>query len=288
MILLIVAIIIVLLILLSIYIYKESEGYHVVNYDLTDNRIKSDKVTIVFLSDLHNRQYGEKNVDLLRDIDDISPDYVFIGGDMITSCLEKWHEFSNTMDFMKNLSSKYKVIYGMGNHEERLRRKPEKFPEGAYNELTKCLLDMGCPILVDECVHLDDGIDVYGLDLEHAYYRKVITKKIPDGHLESKLGVINKDRFSILLAHNPEHFKSYSKWGANLTLSGHVHGGIIRLPILGGVISPALKIFPKYDGGMFEDKGNYMILSRGIGTHTVPIRVNNKAEIVVINLFNKR
>ena len=283
----IVLIIIIVFILLSIYVYKESSGYTVVNYQIKSDKLEKENTKIVFLSDLHNKQYGEKNCLLVNEIDKINPDYVFIGGDMITSCLEKFSDFADTLDFVKELSAKYKVYYGMGNHEERLRRRPEKYPKGIYEKLSETLSDNGTPILVNECVHLADNIDLYGLDLDHEYYRKFITRQIKDGYLEEKLLKPDKEKYNILLAHNPEHFKSYASWGADLVMSGHVHGGIIRLPYLGGVISPAMKLFPKYDGGLFSEYNSDMVLSRGIGTHTIPIRINNKAELVVVELIKK-
>ena len=67
-------------------------------------------------------------------------------------------------------------------------------------------------------------------------------------------------------------------------LSGHVHGGIMRLPALGGVLSPALTLFPKYDGGMFKEDNSTMILSRGLSSHTPPVRIFNPGELIVIDL----
>lgn len=276
-----------LLVLLSIYVYKESTGFHVVKYCLNDRRINKN-VKLVFISDLHNNEYGEGNIEVLDKIDEINPDYVVIGGDTMTSCMEKWTGLDKTFELVKKLTKKYKVIYGMGNHEERLRRLPERFPEGVYEQLVNGLKEAGAPLLVDECIRLDDeGIDIYGLDLEHAYFRKFVTKDFASDYLANKLGNPDRDRYSILLAHNPEHFKAYVSWGADLILSGHVHGGIIRLPFLGGVVSPAMKLFPKYDGGLFSQGNSHMVLSRGLGTHTIPVRINNKAELVVVELTNK-
>ncbi|MDE7197816.1 MAG: hypothetical protein K2O15_02920, partial [Lachnospiraceae bacterium] len=84
--------------------------------------------------------------------------------------------------------------------------------------------------------------------------------------------------------HNPVYFDAYEAWGADLVVSGHVHGGIMRLPVLGGVISPALTLFPKYDGGVFYEKESTMILSRGLSSHTLPIRIFNPGELIVIDL----
>lgn len=103
-------------------------------------------------------------------------------------------------------------------------------------------------------------------------------------YLNRVLGNPEKKCFNLLIAHNPDYFDAYADWGADLTVSGHVHGGLMRLPFLGGVISPKLRLFPHYDGGRFEKDGKEMILSRGLGTHTLPIRIFNPGEMVVIRL----
>ena len=104
-------------------------------------------------------------------------------------------------------------------------------------------------------------------------------------YLASLIGRPDPDSFHILLAHNPDYFPRYAEWGADLVLSGHVHGGIMKLPLLGGVISPSLRLFPKYDGGLFEERNSRMILGRGLGSHTIPIRVFNPGELIEICLI---
>jgi hypothetical protein len=86
------------------------------------------------------------------------------------------------------------------------------------------------------------------------------------------------------MAHNPEYFEEYVTWGADLIFSGHVHGGMVRLPFLGGAVSPMIHFFPKYDKGLFENSNRYMILSGGLGNHTYKFRVNNLPEIVSVTL----
>ena len=285
MIIITIAIVLIIILLLSIYVYYESNGYHIVSYNINSNKI-SGELKIVFISDLHNKQYGHHNEQIEKAIDEINPDFVCLGGDMITSCLEKWTDYSDTMEFVKNIAKKYTVFYGMGNHEERLNRVPEKFPKDAYEKLISTLSEINAPIMDDDKVSYNDNIVIYGLKLDHEYYRKFVTKHFSESYLKEKLGDIDKDKFNILIAHNPEHFEGYAKWGADLVLSGHVHGGIVRLPLLGGVISPALKLFPKYDGGIFIENESVMVLSRGLGTHTVPVRVNNKAELIEIVITN--
>ena len=97
---------------------------------------------------------------------------------------------------------------------------------------------------------------------------------------------LNKNEFNILLAHTPFYFDEYEKWGADLTLCGHVHGGIVRLPLVGGLLSPDRKFFPKYDLGEYIKNKSTMIVSKGLGGSMVLIRVNCKPEIVNIKLKN--
>ena len=276
-------IILLLIILLSIYVYKESIGFTVVDYVFSDNRIKKD-ITIAYLSDLHNKEHGEYNEKLLTSIEKLNPDIVIFGGDMVTSCMEKSYDFSRTLVFIENLSKKFPIYYGIGNHEAKFRDKDEEF-KAKYVELISFLDKINVPLLIDSKNEFAEyGIDLYCVDIEKKYYRRFVTRQLPDDYLNSKIGTPNKNKYSILIAHNPEHFEKYADWGADLVLSGHVHGGVISLPFLGGVISPAMKIFPKYDAGKFVSKNSTMILTRGIGSHTIPIRVNNKAEIVMIKI----
>lgn len=93
--------------------------------------------------------------------------------------------------------------------------------------------------------------------------------------------------YTILIAHNPVFFETYANWGAELIVSGHLHGGIIRLPLVGGVLSPQVSFFPKYDKGLFKKGSSVMAVSAGLGKHTIPVRLWNPAELLIINLKNK-
>ena len=129
------------------------------------------------------------------------------------------------------------------------------------------------------------NMEIHGLELGSNFFRKVFKYSMPEGHIEQFFGVPCKERYQLLIAHNPIYFENYKKWGADLTVSGHVHGGIIRLPYIGGVISPALTLFPKYDGGLYEIEDSKMILSKGLSTHSIRVRFNNPGELVVIRMF---
>ncbi|MCR5356796.1 MAG: metallophosphoesterase [Lachnospiraceae bacterium] len=278
---------IVVLLLLVLFVYRESKGFKVVRYSFVNGKLKVGHFKMAFISDLHDCELSAGNKDVLAAIDEEAPDAVIFAGDMVTSSLEPGYHDSKALKFIKAVAEKYPVYYGIGNHEEKLRRCPEVHP-GEFEKLLGRLREIGAPLLIDEKASAEEaGVDFYGLDLEHDYYRRFKTRHFPDDYLERKLGKNDTSKVSVLIAHNPEHFSQYAAWKPDYVLSGHVHGGIVSLPFLGGVISPQLKLFPKYDAGVFEEGGSVMILTRGLGTHTVPIRIFNKAEVVIIDLYKE-
>lgn len=158
-----------------------------------------------------------------------------------------------------------------------------------YEAYRQNLKKAGVRYLVNEKSSLPDyNMDIYGSEIARDYYGKFKKVSMETTYLEETLGKPDRDCFSVLIAHNPDYFQNYAEWGADLVVSGHVHGGLMRLPILGGVLSPAFKLFPKYDGGEFREGTATMILSRGLGTHTLPIRIFNPGELVVIHLESGR
>ncbi len=266
------------------YLYRESTALSVSDFRIETDRIKTDEYNIVMLSDLHETAHGGDNSRVLEMIDGINPDSVFLAGDMVTAGEKRKRGFSVALSFIERLREKYPVYYGFGNHEEKLMHYDNEVGR-AFEEYISALKDCGVHVLENETACIEEaGIIVYGLDLEHRYYRKIKDRLLPPDYIENIFGKVDKNMFSVLIAHFPDRFEQYVQWEPDLVLSGHVHGGIVRLPLLGGVISPQLKLFPRYDAGMFQKDGTTMILSRGIGTHTIPLRVNNTAEIVHIVL----
>ena len=111
-------------------------------------------------------------------------------------------------------------------------------------------------------------------------------REMPGGAIKERIGNRDPEAFQVLLAHNPSYMKEYLAWGADLILSGHLHGGMVRIPRIGGVIGPDFVLFPKYSGEMRRVGGQTVIVSKGLGTHTIHIRLFNPAEIVVLSLNN--
>ena len=127
---------------------------------------------------------------------------------------------------------------------------------------------------------------IWGYELPLDYYRRGRNFTLMTEQVTEALGAPKEGCCNVLLAHNPVYFDTYAAWGADLTLSGHLHGGIVRLPLLGGVISPQMKLFPDYTRGCYTKENHRMIVGAGLGSHTIPIRINNPPELVVIDVMN--
>lgn len=252
-------------------------------YNCSSKKLEKD-MKIVLLSDMHNKSFGEDNRKLARAINQVCPDIILIAGDMYTAA--KGQEAKEAQKLMEVLADKYPVYYGNGNHEQKTALYPKEYGN-VYQAFARELERLGVRHLVNEKVSLTSRkIAIYGLELDREYYGKFKKKKMDKGYLEKLLGKPDSSNYNILIAHNPDYFEDYAAWGADLVVSGHIHGGLMRLPFLGGVISPAMRLFPKYDGGIFEAGNSRLVLSRGLGTHTLPIRIFNPGELVVIRLWS--
>lgn len=263
---------------LGIIIY-DTNRFVVRKYTLSSRKV-SRPYHFVMLSDLHGKSFGKENERLLREIDRINPEGVYIAGDMITAKPGK--DFGETAAFIRKLSEKYPVYYGSGNHEYRMEIYPKKYKDMS-ERFEAAVRQKGIERLKDRKVLVKNrNIAVYGIEIDREYYKKMHVPKMTGAYLEKKLGKPDKAYFNILIAHNPSYFPAYAKFGADLVLSGHVHGGVARLPFLGGVISPSFRLFPKYDGGRYKEGDSIMILGRGLGTHTIPVRFLNPGELVEV------
>lgn len=244
--------------------------------------------TFVFLSDLHENEFGYKNEQLIAAIDRVKPDGILSGGDLIVT-KKGQARMCAAEALLSELASRYPVYCANGNHESRMKWKKEEYKDG-YRRYQKHLEKLGICLLEDESVLIGNEIRVSGLELEPCFYRKAYSGKLASmdrGYIEKKLGPVCRDYFQILLAHSPLFFDAYRSWGADLTLSGHFHGGTIRLPGLGGVMTPQYQFFLPVCAGTHEKDGKYMAVSRGLGTHSINIRLNNRPQLLIVRLKRK-
>lgn len=279
----ILTIIVILICFFLSVMYYDCSRFVTVTYEIESAKLTGE-YTFALLADLHNKSFGKQNEELLRKIEELSPDAVLIAGDMLTAH-DKRGKYHVAADLMSKLAAGYPVYYGMGNHEHHLALHPEE-SGGAYEAYRERLNRSGIEPLINESVELPSAnIRICGLQVDRCYYRKFRIYPMPESYMQDLLGTSGQDKFQILIAHNPDYFPEYAKWGADLVVSGHVHGGLMKLPVLGGVLSPKLTLFPKYDGGRYERGDTVMILSRGLGSHTLPIRIFNPGELVMIHLI---
>lgn len=259
----------------------DSNRFVVRRLELHDRRIRK-SVRAVLLADLHNKCYGKGNRILVEAIREQKPDVILIAGDILTARPGK--SLEPALHFLRELAEEFPVYYGNGNHEQRLKLYPQVYGNMA-EEYGQALKEMGIEPLVNSHVNLtESGITVYGAEISKEYYRRFKKTPMEKEYLGKLLGIPDNSRYTVLLAHNPDYFSDYAQWGADLTAAGHVHGGVIRIPFLGkGVISTSLRFFPKYDGGIFKDGESTMLLSRGLGMHTIPIRLFNPGELWVVD-----
>lgn len=239
--------------------------------------------SVVFLSDLHNKSYGKNNDILLQEIWNEKPEAVFVAGDMLIA--DHIPQMDAAISLMNELTKQYPVYYANGNHEQRMKLFPERYGEAYENYVSK-IKSFGVHLLENAHKRLEIHkmpITVWGYELPAEYFGRTARKILTKEQLDEAVGIPEDPSYHILLAHHPAYFETYAAWGADLTLSGHLHGGLIRLPVLGGVISPQLRLFPHYDRGIYKYKEKQMIVSAGLGEHTIKMRINNPPELVVID-----
>ena len=264
---------------------KELRDFRVTKYRICSqklNGIKREK-KIIFLSDLHNRMYGEENERLLESIRNQHPDLILIGGDMLVR--KDGNSYDKTVHFLAKLPGICPVYCANGNHEQKLKELPDKY-EQSYEEYKKALTASGIHMLenASETVKLEEvPVKLSGLEIPLGAYARFGKKELSLKEITDRIGE-HGDDYQILLAHHPGYMKEYLAYGADLILGGHYHGCVVQLPGIGGVISPNFTLFPKYSGGIYQEGEQTAVVSRGLGTHSVPLRLWNWPELIVLEL----
>lgn len=277
---------VVIFILVCIISFIENRRLTVTTFDIKDYHIPKEfsGFKIVQLTDMHNASFGKDNCRLISKVRELHPDIIVITGDMIIG--HAGSDVNLAADTMNSLSEVAPVYFSMGNHELRVSRYIEDYGDMWERFIARLSPDIHLLFDKTEAVYRNgECIYIHGVSLVPKLYTRLRDVRMPKNHLRKRFGVCDTSGYHIFLAHNPEYFKDYVDWGANLTFSGHVHGGIVRIPFLGGVISPKLHLFPEYDKGKYNISDKYMILSSGLGNHTMKFRVNNLPEIVLVTLI---
>ena len=254
------------------YIILENNTISLTQYDINSDKVSNgNKLTIVHVSDLHNKEFGKDNKRLLKKIESCNPDIIAVTGDIIDS----YHtDVDVAITFMQKASEIAPCYFIPGNHEQRV---PDE-----YNTFKEELEGFNVTILENEAVEFTQKEDTFSLigliDPNFVF-------DYPTGYISTQLSTLSADdNYTVLLSHRPEYFETYTSFDVDLVLSGHAHGGQFRIPFIGGLFAPDQGAFPKYDSGMFSDNNTEMIVSRGLGNSIFPFRLNNPPELITITI----
>lgn len=244
----------------------------------------SGQISLVFLTDIHNCLSPKEQACIFSLLESAKPDIVLVGGDVLVGKKGKTVELAYR--FIKILSERYKVIYAYGNHEQRVCAFPDEY--GDMGEAYNAFLNETKVIRArNQKIDLNINqipITVCGLEPDMSFYKKGFRPNGMKKEIERILGNVNEDRYHILLAHNPRFREEYLSWGAHLTLSGHYHGGMMLLSKRRGVISPDYRILSRDCCGIHSRGERHMIVSAGLGEHTIPFRIHNPREVTVVRV----
>ncbi|WP_241139095.1 metallophosphoesterase [Bacillus mycoides] len=262
---------------ISIFLYLQNNLISITEVKITSSKIPFSfkGYKILQISDLHNKKFGDNQDVLIQKVKSINPDIIAITGDLIDS---KSCDAEISMQVIRELVKEYPVYFVTGNHEKW---------SGKYNSLEKKLKKQHVTVLRNEHVSIQkegQEINLLGIDDPEFTSGNRDEEHIVKNEIRKAKDGMNSDGFKILLSHRPEFLEAYADEQVDLVLSGHAHGGQVRLPFIGGLVAPNQGILPKYTAGLYEQQNTSMIVSRGLGNSIIPQRVFNRPEIVVVQL----
>ena len=221
------------------------------------------------ISDLHNMSFGSKNPKLVEKVKAENPDIIVLTGDMMDDKTRDYDKLEKLFEALADIAPCY---YVTGNHEAEVYKDYFAFEKRIKGKVRTLHTTSS------EIERNGESIYVQGIDdpnFTPVFYDDLI-----------KLG--KKEGVKILLSHRPEKFERYVDNGFDLVLSGHTHGGQIRLPFIGAFVAPSQGLFPEYSDGLYTEGNTTMVISRGLGSSVVPFRFSNRPEIVIVDLTGER
>lgn len=275
----ILAIVVICVICLLGFLYCENNLITVTHINVESSKLPDafDGYRIALISDLHSKEFGKEQKHLIEVITNENPDLIAITGDLIDSnrC-----NLNSALSLISQCTQISPTFYVTGNHE---------WMSGEFKELEKLLLDDGVHVLRNThavVTENEDKVYIVGIDdpafKNPSYFEEVSVTE--EQIIQALRGIEKSDAFKILLAHRPEMFHLYSNYQFDLILSGHAHGGQVRLPFIGGLVAPGQGLFPKYTAGKYEQGSSTMVVSRGLGNSIIPQRLFNRPEVIILRL----
>ena len=234
----------VFILLLTIYLIIENKRIRIAHYNFLDERLEKD-IRIAVLSDVHNDTFGKDNKDLIEKVKQSKPDMIFLTGDLIDK---------------------------------------RRTDIADYDYFQKKLEEIGVNVINDAAISVGK-INIYGIK-DYNFFKQpkekneeIISQQLAGLEVEKK-----EDEINILLVHRPHYFDIYCQYQFDYIFAGHVHGGQMRLPFVGGVYGPNQGLFPKYDCGLYQKDKTKMIISAGLGNSLFPLRIFDNPQIVVVDI----
>lgn len=259
----------IILILIVVIMIGFISPLKLVKYDLYYSNLPDafDGYRILQITDFHCKKFGDAEQPLIRMVKKAQPDIIVLTGDIV----DEKHSVENARYLLEGIHDIAPVYYVTGNHEY--------YKDAPFDQFMDLCAEYGVERLQNETVEIEmdgDKIMLTGLD----YYDYT-------AHMRDVIGYADANYFNVLLYHDSSKFNFVSEYDYDLVLSGHGHGGLIRLPFVGGLLATDHSLFPKYDYGVFHEKNSTMISSSGLGNARVP-RWNNPRECVLIKLHKSK
>lgn len=245
------------------------------NYKLTTEKLDT-KIHFVLISDLHEKEFGENNKELIEKIKNQSPDFIAFSGDMISRDCDDLTVMKSLLKELVKIAPTYCVL---GNHER----------ENYFDFDFKTEINSTGAVLLDNAYvrfrKNGESFLIGGLSDYPYYDRYAPDYDIPERYFWDEFNEMSKDNYTILLHHQPEYIsKDAQTSGVDLIVCGHTHGGQFQIPFIGGLVAPNQGPFPKYDVGEFDFEHTKMIISAGLGNPVSVPRLNNCPDITVIDI----
>lgn len=235
----------------------------------THKLLTGEKLKILQISDVHNK-IVKRDSRLISNLSRLDVDIIVITGDLID---RKTKDFANAYNFISNLKNINPNIYYIPGNHEWTNRNTEKFMEGLKKTNINILINDNKKITIG-----NKKINICGID--DPYLKR--------DNLELGLKGINKDYFTLLLSHSPNIIFNKKKIPVDLILSGHTHGGQVRMPLIGPIVAPGQGFFPKYDKGLFKLEETKLYIDSGLGTSVLPIRFLNRSQVSLIEIYGTK
>lgn len=247
----------------------------VTKYDVELDKLPDefDGFTIAQVSDLHDQRFGREQRGLMSAIRAAKPDMIAITGDLFHT-----EKRRNAYSFLEQAAKLAPCFYVNGNHEQRFA--------DYFSAIKPRLESLGAYVLDDENAKIcRGGAEITVTGLADPTFKRTVP---PEILTEEKLSRLESEGCVILLSHRPELFHVYARHNVSLVLTGHAHGGQVRIPFMRqGLYAVHQGWFPEYTEGIFAENYTKMVVSRGLGNSTYYPKINNPPELVIIRLFTK-